>query len=292
MHLMFLIQRILADKQTGRQPGRGDTDVENPHHPERIRVRHRGHHPLRRRQRRHNRRVRTRRPAAKLFRNASGQRRHEQHSLLLHAVLEDNTADNDGDGGSQIPREAKRRGRGRDILRFDERLQRDERGLEIRAHAQTGDDLVDDDAGPRCVWGKIDVEAETEGHEEHAEVDGREVLASFADEDADGGGGEGEGNDEGEEVDATQDGGSTEHGLEIEGEEIAAGDEGHAVTEADDESRDVGAPFEEAERHDGVLGDFPFVQDEEAPDDGAEDEEADDGGGGPGEGYAAEFEAE
>lgn len=140
--------------------------------------------------------------------------------------------------------------------------------------------------------GEIDVEAEPEGHEEQAEVDGREVLACFADEDADDGGGEGKGNDKGKEVDATEDGRSTKHGLEIEGKEIAAGDEGHAMTEADDEGGDVGAPFEEAERHDGVLGDFPFVQDEEAPDDGAEDEEADYRCGGPGEGIAAELEAE
>ena len=152
--------------------------------------------------------------------------------------------------------------------------------------------MVEDDAGPGGVGGQVDVEAEAEGHEEEAEVDGREVLAGLADEDADGGGGEGERDDEGEEVDAAEDGGGAEHGLEVEGEEVGAGDEGHAVGEADDEGGDVGAPFEEPERHDGVFGEFPFVEDEEGPDDDAEDEEADDGGGGPGEGYAAEFEAE
>jgi len=62
--------------------------------------------------------------------------------------------------------------------------------------------LEDDDAGPGGVCWEVDVEAETEGHESHAEPDCGEVLACFTDEDADGGGHEGEGEDEGEEVDS------------------------------------------------------------------------------------------
>ena len=86
---------------------------------------------------------------------------------------------------------------------MDQRLQRDERGLEIWAYAQAGDDLVDDDAGPGApTVGKIEEEAEAEGHEDHAEPDGREVEACFLDEDADDGGGEGHGENVGEEVKA------------------------------------------------------------------------------------------
>lgn len=70
--------------------------------------------------------------------------------------------------------------------------------MEVGTNANAGDDLVDDQAGPGGVRGKVNVEAETEGHEEHAEPDGGEVLACLADEDAGDGGDEGKGDNEGE----------------------------------------------------------------------------------------------
>ena len=80
--------------------------------------------------------------------------------------------------------------------------------------------------------------------------------------------------------------------MEVEGEEICARDEGCAVAEADEKGGDVGAVFEEAEGHDRVDGEFPFVEEEEDYHDDAEDEEAEDCGGGPGVGDPAVFEAE
>lgn len=212
--------------------------------------------------------------------------------MFLHAVLEDDAADDDGDGGGEVADEAEGGGRGGDVLGRDEGLEGDERGLEVGADAEARDDLEEDDAGPGGVGGQVDVEAEAEGHAGHAEPDGGEVLARLADEDADGGGHEGEGEDEGEEVDARHQRGGAEHGLEVEGQEVGAADEDEAVAEADEEGGDVGESLEEAKRHDGVLGEFPFVQEEEAPDDDAEDDEADDGGGVPGVLHAAEFETQ
>jgi len=50
-------------------------------------------------------------------------------------VLEDDAADDDGDGGCEVAHEAERRGCGGDVLVCDEGLQCDEGGLEVRADA-------------------------------------------------------------------------------------------------------------------------------------------------------------
>ena len=52
-----------------------------------------------------------------------------------HAVLEDDAADDDGDGGGELADEAEGRGCGGDVAGLDEGLERDEGGLEIRADA-------------------------------------------------------------------------------------------------------------------------------------------------------------
>ena len=140
--------------------------------------------------------------AAEGLANARAEGGAEGGFALGHAVLEDDAADDDGDGGGEVADEAEGSGRGGDVLRFDKRLQGDERSLEIGADAESGNKLEDDGAGPGFVVGEVDEEAKTEGHEEHAEPDGREVLARFLDEDADAHGGEGEGDNEGEEVDS------------------------------------------------------------------------------------------
>ena len=80
--------------------------------------------------------------------------------------------------------------------------------------------------------------------------------------------------------------------MEVQGEEVGAGDEDEAVDEANREGSEVGSFGEEAERHHGVFGEFPFVEEEEGYGDDAEDEEADYSGGGPGVLDAAVFEAE
>lgn len=113
-----------------------------------------------------------------------------------HAVLEDDAADDDGDGGGEITDEAKGCGCGGDVFWFNAGLESYERGLEVGADAHAGDELEDDDAGPGFVVGEVDEEAEAEGHEEHAEPDGREVLSCLFNEDAGGHGGEGESDDE------------------------------------------------------------------------------------------------
>ena len=114
----------------------------------------------------------------------------------------------------------------------------------------------------------------------------------FLDEDAAGDGDEGEGEDEGEEIDARENGGGAEGGLEIEREEVGAGDEDEAVDEAGGKGGNVGAFGEEAERHDWVSGEFPFIDEEEGDGDEAEDNETDDGSGVPRVTDSSVFEAE
>ena len=64
------------------------------------------------------------------------------------------------------------------------------------------------------------------------------------------------------------------------------------MASARDKGGDVGAAREEAQGHDGVGGEFPFVEEEEADGYDAEDEETDDDCGAPGVADAAVFEAE
>ena len=80
--------------------------------------------------------------------------------------------------------------------------------------------------------------------------------------------------------------------MEVEGEEVSPGDEDDSVARANEEGGDVGAASEEAERHDGVGGQFPFVEEEEADGGNAEDNETDDGSGAPGVKDAAIFETQ
>ena len=102
-----------------------------------------------------------------------------------HAVLEDDAADDDGDGGRELADEPERCGCGGNVSRLDVRLERDERGLEIWANAHAGDDLEGENAAPGAAVGEVDVEAEADGHEYDAEVDWGQVFACFLDEDAD-----------------------------------------------------------------------------------------------------------
>ena len=51
--------------------------------------------------------------------------------------------------------------------------------------------------------------------------------------------------------------------MEVERVEVGARDENEAVDEADGEGGEVGAAGEEPERHHGVFGEFPFVEEEE-----------------------------
>lgn len=60
--------------------------------------------------------------------------------------------------------------------------------------------------------------------------------------------------------------------MEIQWKEVSASDEGGAMSEANEEGCNVGAVFKETERHDGVDGEFPLVEEEEGDDDEAEDD--------------------
>lgn len=189
---MRFTQLLLPNRQTTQQPETRKHNKQNPHSLQTIRIRLRRDVLLIRRQLSNDPSRSARAAASERGSHVRGKTRAEGILALLHAVLEDDAADDDGDGGRHIADEAKGRRRGGDIPRLDEALQRDERGLEIGSYAQAGDDLVDDDAGPGAfvVW-QVDEEAEAEGEEDHSEPDGGEVVACFLDEDAYEHGGEG-----------------------------------------------------------------------------------------------------
>ena len=113
------------------------------------------------------------------------ERRLQGRFAVHHSVLENDAADDDGDGGGELADETECRRCGSDVAGLDIRLERDEGGLEVRTNAYAGDDLEGEDAAPGAAAGEVDVETETKGHEDDAEVDWREVLACFLDEDAD-----------------------------------------------------------------------------------------------------------
>lgn len=73
-----------------------------------------------------------------------------------------------------------------------------------------------------------------------------------------------------------------EDGLEVEGQEVGARDEDAAMAEADKEGSDVGAVFEEAEGHDGVDCELPFIKEEKKDCDEAEYYKTEDCCGSPG----------
>ena len=82
-----------------------------------------------------------------------------------------------------------------------------------------------------------------------------------------------------------------EDGLEIERQEVSARDKDTTVAEADEQGGDVGAVFEEAQRHDGVDCKLPLVKKKEKDCDEAEYYKTKNCCGSPGVGYAAVFEA-
>ena len=62
--------------------------------------------------------------------------------LLLHVVLEDNAADDDGDGCRELPDEAECAGGCGDVAPWDRGLESDEGGLEVRTDSDAGNDSV------------------------------------------------------------------------------------------------------------------------------------------------------
>ncbi len=80
--------------------------------------------------------------------------------------------------------------------------------------------------------------------------------------------------------------------MEVEGEEVSSRYKDDSMTGADEQSGDIGAAFEKTEGHNGVRGELPFVEEEDADCENAEDQETDDGGRFPRVADAAVFEAQ
>ena len=165
--------------------------------------------------------------------------------MVLELVLEDDAAESDGDGCSQVAREAEGGGADGDVVTLEVGLEGNQWSLKVWPNAYAGNDLVDEDLAPLLVVGKIDEEAEAEGHEAEAEDDGFFEDAGLLDEDTRGRGDEGEDDYHCEEVNTGQDWSGTEDGLEVEWEIVGAADEDEAMTEADAEGGQVGGVAEQ-----------------------------------------------
>lgn len=98
---------------------------------------------------------------------------------------------------------------------MDVGLESNQRRLEKGADAQAGDDLVDDDAGPRGVGFEVDEKTVAQGHEDETADDEFAVAAGDLDQDSRGDGCEGETETEWENVDTTQDRASLKDGLKV-----------------------------------------------------------------------------
>lgn len=134
---------------------------------------------------------------------------------LSHSVLEDDTANDDGDGGTEVADESKGRRGSRDVPRRDMCLKGYKRCLKVRPDSNTGYDLEGEDATPGATDRKVDVETEAKSHEEQPKPDWWEVMPGFLNDGADKGGGKGERNYKGEKVNPTEYGVGTKNGLEV-----------------------------------------------------------------------------
>lgn len=130
-------------------------------------------------------------------------RRYQGRLAFFHPVLEDDTADDNGDGGTDVASERKSRRGSRDIPWSHMCLKGDKRCLKVRPNSNTGYDLEGDDATPGTTDRKVDEETEAKSHEEQPEPNRWEVVPGFLNYGADKGGGEGERNDKGEKVNPT-----------------------------------------------------------------------------------------
>ena len=188
--LVLLAELLVADREGGEHAHGRDGHEEDPDVPQRFRVGLPHHRALIGGEGIHQARRGPRVTAPERHGRLRRERR-AQHVLVGdHAVLEDDAADDDGDGGGEVPHEAEEGRRGGDVSRRDFRLEGDQGSLEVGAHAEAGDDLEGEDPAPGPGGGDVGVEAEADGHEDHAEPDRREVLAGLLDEDAPDDGGE------------------------------------------------------------------------------------------------------
>lgn len=215
--LVLLAEHLVADREGGQHADGRDRHEEDPDVPQRFRVRLPHHRLLSVREGVDQAGRRPRVTAPERHGRLRGERR-PQHVLVRgHAILEDDAADDDRDGGRQVPHEAEHGRRGGDVSRRDLGLEGDQGSLEVGAHTEARDDLEGEDAAEGAGGGDVDVEAEADGHEDHAEPYRGEVLAGFLDEDAANNGGEGERQNIREKVDPAQDRGRAKHCLEIQG---------------------------------------------------------------------------
>ena len=147
--------------------------------------------------------------------------------------MEDDSTNDDGDGGTEIANETEGRCGCRDIPRRDKRLERYKRCLKVWTHPNASYDLEGENATPGRTKREVEKETEAKSHEEQSEPDRRKVLPCPLDKYSGQGGDKGEGNYEGKQVNSTENGVGTEDGLKVERKEVSTGNEDHAVGEAD-----------------------------------------------------------
>ena len=117
-------------------------------------------------------------------------------------VLEDDAANDDGDGCCEVAHEAKGCCGGCNVSGVDLGLEGYQGRLEVRPDANTCYDLVDDDSSPGGLGREVNEETESQGHEKHAEPNRRQISACLLDENPSSGGHEREGENEWEEIDS------------------------------------------------------------------------------------------
>lgn len=174
---MLLAERLFADGEAGRHTHGSDTGVENPQRLEALREHHVHGVLLGLGQGIYDTRAGACAAAGEFHGDSLADGSDESALVGHHSVLEDDTADNDGYGRGQVANEAEGCGRGSYVAGLNEGLESDQWCLEIWSDAQASDDLEGEDAAPGAAAGKVNVETETDRHEDHAEPDRGKVLA-------------------------------------------------------------------------------------------------------------------
>jgi hypothetical protein len=184
---MLLLKMLFPNEETRDKRKRPDTGIQNPHvaHTPRKRLFHRHlmrwvydgadeHHIC-----------------SSIF---SGELLHqlnweacglEEWSAQLHAVLEDDTADHDGETSADAADEGKGAGGGGGVVLADHGLNGDEWGFEEEAGTDAFNDFEADDCGKGGCGVEVDEQAVAEGYHGGAEIDAFEVAAGAVDDEAD-----------------------------------------------------------------------------------------------------------
>lgn len=202
--LVVLAQVGLLDKETDCESQRSKTSVHYEHGLQALPVGCLGDSSFATRESPHESNAARRVGARQLCGEFGTEFALEHTPFVVHFVVEDDAADDDGDGGAELADEGEGGGGRTNVARLDVGLKGNEGSLEVGTDADTSDDLEDDDLGPVGLWLKVDEKTETDNGDHHGGDNDKLVQASLFDVYATCGRDEGESQNVGQQIDTRQ----------------------------------------------------------------------------------------